>query len=158
MSEKTRNSRIVDAAAARKGKDSGTKPGRSTGLGRIIIAVYGVLALSATIRALYQIFFRDFSEAPVAYTLSLLSGLVYILATFSLASSKPKAWLVSLFAVSFELVGVLVVGTLSFTHPELFAHASVWSFFGKGYGYVPLVLPIVGLWWLYRNRDERHAR
>lgn len=155
MSEKQRGSRIVDAAAARKGSAAGQKPGRATGLGRIIIAVYGVLALSATIRALYQMFFRDFSEAPVAYTLSLLSGLVYILATFTLASSKPRAWYLSLYAVTFELLGVLVVGTLSFTHPELFAHASVWSFFGKGYGYVPLVLPVVGLWWLYRNRDER---
>ena len=155
MSEKQRTSRIVDAAAARKGARPENKPGRSTGLGRIIIAVYGVLALSATIRALYQMIFRDFSEAPVAYTLSLLAGLVYILATFTLASAKPRAWFLSLCAVSFELVGVLVVGTLSFTHPELFAHDSVWSFFGKGYGYIPLVLPVVGLWWLYRNRDER---
>lgn len=157
MREKARNSRIVDAAAARKGEQRAPKPARSTGLGRIIIAVYGVLALSATIRALYQMFFRDFSEAPVAYTLSLISGLVYILATVTLASSKPKAWFTALYAVSFELVGVLVVGILSFTHPELFGHDSVWSFFGKGYGYVPLVLPFVGLWWLYRNRDERRA-
>lgn len=154
MSEKQRTSRIVDAAAHRTKQDV-AKPGRSTGLGRIIIAIYGVLALSATIRALYQMFFRDFSEAPVAYSLSLLAGLVYIVATFTLASPKPKAWFLSLYAVTFELIGVLVVGTLSFTHPELFGHDAVWSFFGKGYGYVPLVLPLVGIWWLYRNRDER---
>ncbi|GAB3620345.1 hypothetical protein GCM10027417_16060 [Glutamicibacter endophyticus] len=154
MSEQPRNSRIVSAAEARHGNKP-SKPGRSTGLGRIIIAVYGILSLSATVRALYQIFFRDFSEAPLAYSLSLLSGLVYILATFSLASAKPGAWKVSVGAVGFELLGVLVVGTLSFTHPELFGHDSVWSYFGKGYGYVPLVLPLVGLWWLYRNRGER---
>lgn len=154
MNQKQRTSRIVDAAARRKPQRA-DKLGRSTGLGRIIIAVYGVLALSATIRALYQMFFRDFSEAALAYSLSLVAGLVYILATLCLASSKPRAWYLSLYAVVFEFVGVLVVGTLSFTHPELFGHDAVWSYFGQGYGYVPLVLPIVGLWWLYRNRDER---
>jgi len=24
--------------------------------------------------------------------------------------------------------------------------------FGRGYGFIPLVLPIVGLWWLQRTR------
>ena len=28
--------------------------------------------------------------------------------------------------------------------------ASVWSDYGNGYGFVPLVLPFVGLWWLWR--------
>jgi hypothetical protein len=46
---------------------------------------------------------------------------------------------------------VLAVGTLSLTHPDLFAHNSVWSYFGLGYGFVPLVLPIWGLLWLRKN-------
>jgi len=155
MGDKPRNSRILQAAEARSGAKA-PKPSRSTGLGRVIIAVYGILALAATVRGLYQILSK-FDEAPVAYTLSLISGLIYILATFTLSSAKPKAWLLSLWAVSIELVGVIVVGILSLTHPEIFAHPSVWSGFGEGYGYIPLVLPILGLWWLYRNRSERHA-
>ncbi|UTT40752.1 hypothetical protein NMP99_05565 [Glutamicibacter mishrai] len=155
MGDKPRNSRILQAAEARSA-DKSPKPSRSTGLGRVIIAVYGILALAATVRGVYQILSK-FDEAPVAYTLSLISGLIYLLATFSLSSAKPKAWLLSLWAVSIELVGVIVVGILSLTHPEIFAHPSVWSGFGQGYGYIPLVLPIVGLWWLYRNRSERHA-
>ncbi|WP_235026502.1 hypothetical protein [Glutamicibacter sp. JC586] len=155
MSQKPRNSRIMQAAQARNA-DKAPKPSRSTGLGRVIIAVYGILALAATVRGAYQIVSK-FDEAPVAYTLSLISGLIYIVATFSLSSSKSRAWLVSLWAVSIELVGVIVVGILSLTHPEDFAHPSVWSGFGEGYGYIPLVLPLVGLWWLYRNRSERHA-
>jgi len=125
-------------------------------LGRVIITVYGILALAATVRAVYQILSK-FNEAPEAYILSLVSGLIYVVATFSLSSAKRGAWMVSLWAVGIELIGVLVVGTLSLTHPEVFAHPSVWSGFGEGYGYIPLVLPIVGLWWLYRNRSERHA-
>ncbi|KWR74139.1 hypothetical protein RN04_00335 [Arthrobacter sp. W1] len=143
-------------AAEARSANKAPKPSRSTGLGRVIIAVYGILALAATVRAVYQIMSK-FDEAPIAYSLSLVSGLIYILATFSLSSAKRGAWLVSLYAVAIELVGVIVVGILSLTHPEEFAHPSVWSGFGEGYGYVPLVLPIIGLWWLYRNRNERHA-
>ncbi|GAA3298316.1 MULTISPECIES: hypothetical protein [Glutamicibacter] len=155
MGEKQRNSRIMQAAEARSANKA-PKPSRSTGLGRVIIAVYGILALAATVRAVYQIMSK-FDEAPIAYSLSLVSGLIYILATFSLSSAKRGAWLVSLYAVAIELVGVIVVGILSLTHPEEFAHPSVWSGFGEGYGYVPLVLPLIGLWWLYRNRNERHV-
>ncbi|RWZ84784.1 hypothetical protein EKH49_04255 [Glutamicibacter sp. HZAU] len=143
-------------AAEARSANKAPKPSRSTGLGRVIIAVYGILALAATVRAVYQIMSK-FDEAPIAYSLSLVSGLIYILATFSLSSAKRGAWLVSLYAVAIELVGVIVVGILSLTHPEEFAHPSVWSGFGEGYGYVPLVLPLIGLWWLYRNRNERHA-
>ncbi|MBM7767875.1 hypothetical protein [Glutamicibacter nicotianae] len=155
MGEKQRNSRIMQAAEARSANKA-PKPSRSTGLGRVIIAVYGILALAATVRGVYQIMSK-FDEAPIAYSLSLVSGLIYILATFSLSSAKRGAWLVSLYAVAIELVGVIVVGILSLTHPEEFAHPSVWSGFGEGYGYIPLVLPIIGLWWLYRNRNERHV-
>ena len=155
MSQNPRNSRIVQVAEA-KNAQKGPKPSRTTGLGRVIITVYGILALAATVRAVYQILSK-FNEAPEAYILSLVSGLIYVVATFSLSSAKRGAWMVSLWAVGIELIGVLVVGTLSLTHPEVFAHPSVWSGFGEGYGYIPLVLPIVGLWWLYRNRSERHA-
>ena len=27
----------------------------------------------------------------------------------------------------------------------------MWSSFGAGYGYVPLVLPVAGLWWVLRG-------
>lgn len=156
MSEHGRNqvkrSRIVDAANRRDGnKPVRSNGGRSSGLGRIIIAVYGVLALSATVRAVYQILL-DFGAAPLAYLLSALAGAVYIVATLALASKKPGSWRLSWYAVLFELVGVLVVGTLSFALPALFAHPAVWSHFGSGYGYVPLVLPLIGLWWLARHK------
>jgi hypothetical protein len=148
-----RRSRIADAAT-RGGNDAArSNGGRSSGLGRIIIAVYGVLALSATVRAVYQIM-QDFSAAPLAYLLSALAGLVYIVATLAMASKRPGSWRLSWYAVLFELVGVLVVGTLSFALPSLFAHPAVWSHFGSGYGYVPLVLPLIGLWWLGRHRMD----
>lgn len=118
-----------------------------TGAGRLLVAVYGVLALAATARGLYQVTTK-LSEAPLAYALSLLAGLVYVLATYALAADRRRvAWA----AVAFELVGVLTVGTLSLVDVGDFPDETVWSQFGAGYGYVPLVLPFVGLWWLWRT-------
>jgi hypothetical protein len=92
-----------------------------------------------------------FEEAPLAYSLSLLAAVVYIIATVALArrgnQNSKTAW----FAVGFELVGVLVVGLLSILSPELFAHPAVWSNFGQGYGFIPLILPLLGLYWLKKQ-------
>ena len=128
-----------------------TKSSRSLGVGRLLILVYAVFAVSSTARASFQVITK-FEDAPLAYSLSLLSALVYILATVSLARSGTTWNKVAVAAVVFELVGVLSVGTLSFVAPELFDHASVWSGFGSGYGYLPLVLPILGLIWIRQAR------
>jgi hypothetical protein len=121
------------------------------GFGRVLVAVYGIFALSATARSLYQIVTK-FHEAPVAYLLSALAAAVYVVATVSLARGGTAARRVALVAILVELVGVLVVGTLSLTDSSAFPDAAVWSGYGSGYGFVPLVLPLVGLWWLYRTR------
>lgn len=123
----------------------------SRGPGRLLIAVYGVFALAATARAAFQIATK-FSEAPVAYVLTAVAALVYVFATVSLSRSGPRWYALSVAAVGIELVGVLAVGTLSVVDPVLFPADTVWSFYGRGYGFVPLVLPVLGLWWLYRHR------
>lgn len=126
---------------------------RMSGLGRTLIMVYLVLALAATFRSFYQIATK-FEEAPFAYILSAISGVVYAVATIALIKRTGVWRTVAWVALSFELVGVVVVGTLSFMVPELFAHPSVWSWYGSGYVFIPLVLPILGLIWLWRSRSE----
>jgi len=124
---------------------------RNTGPGRLLIAVYAVFALSATARAGYQILTK-FSEAPLAYLLSAFAAVVYIVATVSLAKAGRTWFTVSVTAVLVELIGVLVVGALSLFDAVNFPHETVWSLFGRGYGFIPLLLPILGLIWLYRRR------
>ena len=126
---------------------------RSRGVGRLIVAVYGIFAISATARAGYQIATK-FHEAPLAYTLSAVAAVVYIVATVAMARKSIGTWYVTVGAVLVELVGVLVVGTLSVVAPQDFAQDTVWSVYGRGYGFVPLVLPFVGLAWLYTNRPH----
>lgn len=127
---------------------------RSVGLGRIVVAVYGIFAVSSTARAGYQIATK-FAEAPLAYSLSALAAAVYIVATVAMARRGVASWYVTLSAVLLELVGVLAVGTASVLASEAFPHDTVWSGFGRGYGYVPLALPLLGLVWLFVNRPRR---
>ena len=130
---------------------------RMTGIGRVLVIVYGVMALAALGLSFVQIVER-FDEAPLAYSLSAASAIVYILATLALVFAGGRAWyLVAWVAISFELAGVLVIGLLSFLLPDLFAHPTVWSWFGMSYLFVPLVLPFFGLWWLVTHRPEPQA-
>ncbi|WP_219470696.1 hypothetical protein [Nonomuraea rhizosphaerae] len=118
------------------------------GPGRVLVAVYGLFALAAGARAGVQIATR-FGEAPLAYGLSAFAAVVYILLTVALARNARTLALVSL---GIELAGVLIIGTLSVLDPAAFPEATVWSVYGRGYLFIPLVLPFVGLYWLLRRR------
>ena len=123
----------------------------NSGAGRVLIAIYGLFALSATARATVQILTK-FEQAPLAYLLSALAGLIYIVATITLARGTRASRRLAYVAIMIELVGVITVGTLSVVAPEAFPRATVWSVYGIGYGFVPLVLPILGLAWLWHTR------
>jgi hypothetical protein len=127
-----------------------------TGPGRVLIAVYGIFALSATARAVTQIVSK-FGEAPLAYLLSAFAGVVYIVATVALAKGGETWRRVALVSCSIELVGVLTVGLLTVFDAAAFPDATVWTDFGRGYGYVPLVLPVLGLLWLRYAGRRRSA-
>jgi hypothetical protein len=126
---------------------------RAVGVGRVLIIVYGVLALGATARSVVQII-TDFDKAPVAYLLSALSGVVYILATVALLGKGQGWYLTAWITIAFEMLGVLVVGSLSVFDSQLFPANTVWSFFGIGYLFIPLVLPVLGMLWLYHLRPS----
>jgi hypothetical protein len=140
--------------------DKPASTSRVSGIGRLLIAVYGVLALAATGRSFVQIE-RAFDEAPLAYSLSALAAVVYIVATVALMRRSIRWYRIAWITISFEMLGVLVVGTLSLVDPALFEHATVWSIYGSGYLFIPLVLPLLGMWWLARHRvtpvSERRA-
>ncbi|WP_369257487.1 hypothetical protein [Geodermatophilus amargosae] len=131
----------------------GTGPGgTAAGPGRVLVGVYAVFALAAGARATIQVATK-FSEAPVAYLLSALAAVVYVVATVGLARGGRGGRRTAVVACSIELAGVLVVGTLSLLDRAAFPDETVWSAFGRGYGFVPLVLPVLGLLWL-RHQSE----
>jgi cytochrome bd-type quinol oxidase subunit 2 len=129
----------------------------------VLVAVYAILAIAATGRSVFQIIDR-FDEAPVAFSLSALAAVVYLLATVALALGWRR---VALATICFELAGVLVVGSISIVAPGLLGldtvdpfgrEATVWSAYGAGYLLVPLVLPVLGLVWLRSRRPASAAR
>ncbi|MBN1095489.1 hypothetical protein JKP76_05245 [Blastococcus sp. TML/C7B] len=124
--------------------------GSGSGAARVLVALYAVFALAAGARAAVQLATR-FDEAPLAYLLSALAAVIYLVATVALARG-PRGRRVALVAISIELVGVLVVGTLSLADAAAFPDETVWSGYGRGYLFIPLVLPVLGLWLLLRRR------
>jgi hypothetical protein len=125
-----------------------------SGPGRLLIAVYAIFALAATARSGVQLS-THFSRAPLAYLLSALAAVVYIVATVCLARGSQTSRLVATVSILVELVGVIAIGTWSLVDPAAFPDATVWSDYGQGYGYVPAVLPLLGLWWLRTTATAR---
>ncbi|MET7373720.1 hypothetical protein [Micromonospora arida] len=134
---------MVETGSARQRTNSGP--------GRLLIAVYLLFAIAATSRAGLQLATK-FDEAPVAYLLSGVAALIYIVAAVGLVRAGHTGRRVALACCSVELVGVVAVGILSLVDKDLFPDETVWSQFGSGYGYIPLVLPVLGLIWLWRTR------
>jgi type IV secretory pathway VirB2 component (pilin) len=127
----------------------------ASGWGRALVFVYGVFAVAATGRSTVQLGLHA-DRAPLAYSLSLLAAVIYLVATTCLLLGGRTGWRVACVAVSVELLGVLSVGTLSYVATELFPDRTVWSHFGQGYGFLPLVLPFAGLAWLRHTRATGH--
>lgn len=126
----------------------------SSGPGRLLVAVYALFALAATGRSILQIV-EYFDRAPLSYLLSALAAAIYIVATVALARGDRTSAMVARMTISTELVGVVVVGAWSYLQDDAFPDKTVWSHFGAGYGYVPLILPLVGLWWLRSTGNLR---
>ncbi len=125
-----------------------------SGPGRVLVGLYALFALAAGARATVQIATK-FDEAPVAYLLSALAAVVYLIATIGFIRGGSGGRRLAMACCAFELVGVLTVGTLSLAARDVFPHDSVWSVFGRGYGFVPLALPILGLLWLRAQAGDR---
>jgi NhaP-type Na+/H+ and K+/H+ antiporter len=121
----------------------------------VLVAVYAVFALAAGSRAAVQLSTR-FEEAPLAYLLSAFAAAVYLVAAVGLSRRTRAGRRTALAAISVELVGVLAVGTLTVVDPAAFPDETVWSTYGQGYLFIPLVLPVLGL--LVLRRQARAAR
>jgi len=117
----------------------------------MLVAVYAVFAIAATSRAGVQLATK-FSEARLAYLLSAFAALVYVVITIALIKGSRAARRVAAICIVIELIGVLAVGTFSYLDATVFPRATVWSHFGAGYGFIPLVLPVLGLWFLRRSK------
>ncbi|MGW0815111.1 hypothetical protein ACWD00_17960 [Streptomyces viridiviolaceus] len=130
------------------------KPARARligGPGILLVWLYGVMVVGAVSRSAYQIA-TEFDRAPLAYSLSAVAGLVYGFITYTLVRGGETARKAALVCCAAELVGVLTVGTWTLVEPSAFPDATVWSDYGMGYLFIPVLLPLTALYWLRRAR------
>ncbi|MEU7514961.1 hypothetical protein AB0B13_23645 [Streptomyces sp. NPDC042898] len=122
-----------------------------SGPGILLVWLYGVMSVGAVSRSIYQIA-TEFDRAPLAYALSAVAAVVYAFITYTLVRGGEKARRAALFCCAAELAGVLIVGTWTLVEPSAFPDATVWSDYGYGYLFIPVLLPLTGIWWLRRSR------
>ncbi|WHM33899.1 hypothetical protein OH540_29255 [Streptomyces sp. BPPL-273] len=130
------------------------KPARTRligGPGILLVWLYGVMVVGAVSRSAFQIA-TEFDRAPLPYTLSAFAGVVYGFITYTLVRGGETARRAAVACCAAELVGVLTVGTWTLVEPSAFPDATVWSDFGMGYLFIPVLLPLSALYWLRRAR------
>ncbi|MES4890568.1 hypothetical protein [Streptomyces sp. NPDC096012] len=133
------------------------KPARLIGgPGMLLVWFYGVMVVGAVSRSAYQIA-TDFQRAPLAYSLSAVAGVVYGFITYTLVRGGEKARRAALVCCAVELAGVLIVGTWTVVEPSAFPDSTVWSDYGMGYVFIPVLLPLSAMYWLRRARARTAA-
>ncbi len=126
------------------------------GPGLLLVWLYGVMSVGAVSRSVYQIL-TDFGSAPLAHVLSAVAAVVYAFITYTLVRGGETARRAALVCCAAELAGVLIVGTWTVLDPSAFPDSTVWSEFGMGYVFIPVLLPVTGMWWLRRSRTQPPA-
>ncbi|MFD5698025.1 hypothetical protein [Streptomyces lasiicapitis] len=111
------------------------------------------MVVGAVSRSAVQIS-TDFGKAPLAYTLSAIAGVVYGFITYSLVRGGERARKAALVCCAAELAGVLAVGAWTLAEPSAFPDATVWSDFGMGYLFIPVLLPVTAVFWLRKSRSQ----
>lgn len=122
-----------------------------------LMSAYAVLFVAAAGRSGVQLSTKA-SEAPLAYGLSGTAALLYGVIAFALWRGGVGWRIVALLGTAIELAGVLAVGAWGYLMPELWPDQTVWSGFGSGYGWVPLVLPVVALFTLLHAQGPRRRQ
>ncbi|MFI2076025.1 MULTISPECIES: hypothetical protein [Streptomyces] len=130
-------------ARQRSGFDLGQGPGR------LLVWLYGVFTVAAASRSIVQMIL-DFGRAPLAYVLSAGAAVVYAFITYSLVRGGESARRAALVCCAAELAGVMTVGTWTLLEPSAFPDATVWSDYGMGYLFIPVILPVTAMMWLRR--------
>jgi hypothetical protein len=144
----------TDAAASSPDQPQDLQHRLLNPIGYVLGISYPLLALSTGARAVYQLFFKEGVTNRLAPALTMVSATLYLVAAIGFFSRKPRAWRISVAALTIETIGVLIVGTLSILQPDVIGHTA-WSNFGQDYGYFPLIQPLLGLAWLLWKPTRR---
>lgn len=141
----------AEPGSGESGDDSNHDGRLVRGPGLLLVWLYGVMSVGAVSRSVYQIA-TEFEHAPLAYALSAVAAFVYAFITYTLVRGGETARKAALVCCAAELAGVLTVGTWTLAEPSAFPDATVWSDYGMGYLFIPVLLPVTGILWLRKAR------
>lgn len=128
--------------------------GVSHGWGRLVMAAFWVAGAGITVVALWQLF-RDVG-APVGPRLvTLFAGLVYLGAALGLTHNGRRMRRVAWGCVSVAFAGPIIVGLLQLGVAAEPVPWSPWHGFGIQSWFVSLLLPVVGMAWLWWSNPSR---
>lgn len=148
---------MAEPVTTKKTAATAGAPGRArlvAGPGVLLVWVYGVMSVGAVSRSVYEILVR-FDTAPLAHSLSAVAAAVYAFITYTLVRGGETARKAALVCCAVELAGVLIVGTWTVAEPSAFPDSTVWSEYGMGYLFIPVLLPVTGMLWLRRSRGPQ---
>ena len=123
------------------------------GASDVLSFFYGLWAFSALGRSSWEYLFKENVRTYVPAHLSTFVGLLYIFIIVGLRRRTPRWWWITLGLLMVELAGVLIVGTVDLIWRP-FPYATVWSNYGIGYFFMPLLLPFAGLWYMLRRQTR----
>ncbi|WRS29820.1 hypothetical protein U6G28_09890 [Actinomycetaceae bacterium MB13-C1-2] len=123
------------------------------GWGRIVPALFWVFGVGTVAIAVWQLF--DATDQPVGPRLAtLFAGAVYILAALGLTHNGRRMRVVAWSCISISLAGPLIEGLLSLDFPATDVW-SPWANFGLQVWFSSLLLPLIGLVWMWWSNPRR---
>ena len=126
----------------------------SWGLGRVVMVIFWAFGVWTTANAIIDLFHLDDEPLGPALT-ALLAGLVYLLAALGITHNGKRMRILGWTTVTLELIGPLMVGMMSVGISQLSVSRSAWANCGADYYYLPLIIPIIGLIWLWWSNPRR---
>jgi hypothetical protein len=125
----------------------------SRGASDVLGFFYALWSFSALGRSSWEYLFKQNVATYVPAHLSTFVGVLYIFIIVGLRRRSPSWWWITLALLVVELAGVLIVGTIDVVW-QPFPYATVWSKYGIGYFFMPLVLPFVGLAYMLKKQTR----
>ncbi|MDT3767568.1 hypothetical protein QS713_05760 [Gleimia hominis] len=128
--------------------------GASHGLGRIVIVIFWLMAAWSLYDA-FLFLMRNPSVPLGPRLVGIAVAVGYVAAAAALTHNGKRMRILGWSAVGFELVGVLMTSLMELGIPQAQRQLGMWTSFGANYYFAPLIVPAIGLLWLWWSNPRR---